>query len=119
METLLQISSLCFFFTFNLHFLWCHNYYVTVCGVCVCMQSLYKKHAVEFLLDVGDTVHAYEERGRSRDPGLSELELEQSALSQMNHVQKIEVLQGERWLPSSLLNDHFSVAILAAETRTF
>lgn len=51
---------------------------------------------MEFLLDVGDTVHAYEERGRSRDPGLSELELEQSALSQMNHVQKIEVLQGER-----------------------
>ena len=92
---------------------------ISLCVVCVCMQLLYKKHAVEFLLDVGDTVHAYEERGRSRDPGLSELELEQSALSQMNHVQKIEVLQGERWLPSSLLNDHFSVAILAAETRTF
>lgn len=58
-------------------------------------QSLYKKEGLEFLLDVGDTVHAYEERGRSRDPGLSEQELEQSALSQMNHVQKIEVMQGQ------------------------
>ncbi|KAK7104795.1 putative E3 ubiquitin-protein ligase UBR7 [Littorina saxatilis] len=64
--------------------------------LCKCDQclSMYKAEGLEFLLETGDSVHAYEERGRGKNPGLTDSEIEQSALSGMSHVQKIEVVQG-------------------------
>jgi hypothetical protein len=50
---------------------------------------------VEFLLDPEDSMLAYEERGRRRNRTPSDTELEQNALAGMNHVQKIEMIQGK------------------------
>ena len=58
---------------------------------------MYKKEEIEFLLDKEDTVGAYEEKGQhDQGQGPSVLEQEQMMLSSMDHVQKIEMIQGER-----------------------
>lgn len=72
--------------------------------LCRCSQCLkmYKEEGVEFLLDKEDTIYEYEERGRRKAATPSESELEQSALASMNHVQKIEVIQGYNKMKTAL-----------------
>ncbi|XP_025090817.1 LOW QUALITY PROTEIN: putative E3 ubiquitin-protein ligase UBR7 [Pomacea canaliculata] len=61
---------------------------------CAECKKLYEEEGVSFLLDPKDTVQAYEERGKMKTPCMSEIDLERRALSQMNRVQQVELLQG-------------------------
>lgn len=72
-----------------------------LCRCARCSKS-YEEEGVQFLLDEADTVHAYEERGRSRMPTVTDSELEQNALSGMNRMQQVEVLQGFQDLKTEL-----------------
>jgi hypothetical protein len=78
-----------YFFVFVLHGLQNIFFWSSPC------QALYKTEGVEFLLDPEDSMLAYEERGRRRNRTPSDTELEQNALAGMNHVQKIEMIQGK------------------------
>ena len=59
-----------------------------------CFQTMYEDKGVSYLLDFNDTVHAYEERGRLKTGPESQDAQEIHALSQMNHIQQVEVIQG-------------------------
>ncbi|KAK7487176.1 hypothetical protein BaRGS_00021671, partial [Batillaria attramentaria] len=72
---------------------WPAGWRAKLCRCAKCM-SMYEEEGVQFLLDDNDTVHAYEERGRSKTPTVTDSELERNALSQMNRIQQVEVLQG-------------------------
>ncbi|XP_041351094.1 putative E3 ubiquitin-protein ligase UBR7 [Gigantopelta aegis] len=74
--------------------------------LCRCPQciGMYENKGVSFLLDVSDTVHAYEERGRLKAGPASRDAQEIEALSQMNRVQQVEVILGYNDLKSELNN---------------
>ena len=61
------------------------------------LQKLYKMEGLLFLLDEDDTISAYQQRSKERPDVPSEEELQQRALSEMNHIQQIEVARGERF----------------------
>ena len=48
-----------------------------------------------FLLDVSDTIHAYEERGKQRVAPLNQYEKGMRVLSGMDRHQQVEVLHGK------------------------
>ena len=54
---------------------------------------MYERLGVSYLLHEGDTIAAYEQIGRSKC-SLSLHEQGMEALSNLNHVQKVELLQG-------------------------
>ncbi|XP_013391546.1 putative E3 ubiquitin-protein ligase UBR7 [Lingula anatina] len=64
--------------------------------LCLCNDctKLYEEKQVPFLPDEGDTVHAYEERGRGKEPGQSQYDRGLNVLSSMGRIQQVEVLRG-------------------------
>jgi len=55
---------------------------------------MYKSQGVTFLMDESDTVTAYEARGAIKEGATSQHDREKQALSSMNRVQQIEMVQG-------------------------
>ncbi|KAH9495027.1 putative E3 ubiquitin-protein ligase ubr7 [Bulinus truncatus] len=65
-----------------------------LCRCKSCME-MYEDKCIEFIIDETDTVHAYEEKGRSRsESDAPATEDVTEALQGMNRVQQIEVVQG-------------------------
>ena len=62
----------------------------------VWFQNLYETDKVEYLLVEGDTVHEYEERGKSVAAGGSSHDRGMEALSSMDRVQQGELLSGKK-----------------------
>ncbi|XP_078001255.1 putative E3 ubiquitin-protein ligase UBR7 [Glandiceps talaboti] len=64
--------------------------------LCVCdkCKKLYEDKDVTFLLDESDTVHHYEQKGKSKQVEGSQYEQGMRAFSGMNRVQQVEVLHG-------------------------
>lgn len=58
---------------------------------------MYKDKTIEFIIDETDTVHSYEEKGRSSSASRASEPVDVTdALKGMNRVQQIEVVQGEQ-----------------------
>ncbi|XP_002737027.2 putative E3 ubiquitin-protein ligase UBR7 [Saccoglossus kowalevskii] len=64
-----------------------------LCTCAECMQLYEEKH-VAFLTDLKDTVHQYEEHGKSKQTDGSQYEQGIRALSNMDRVQQVEVMHG-------------------------
>ncbi|KAL5008060.1 hypothetical protein ScPMuIL_013641 [Solemya velum] len=69
------------------------------CGKCM---TMYREEGVVFLLEEGDTVHAYEERGKARHNTESQYDQGMRALSSMDRIQQVEVIHGYVDLKSEL-----------------
>ncbi|XP_071486994.1 putative E3 ubiquitin-protein ligase UBR7 [Diadema antillarum] len=71
--------------------------------LCSCdeCQAMYARLGVAFLQDGGDTVVAYEERGKVKRKG-SQYDQGMEALSSMNRVQQVEMLHGYQDMKSAL-----------------
>ncbi|KAL8594392.1 hypothetical protein ACOMHN_032979 [Nucella lapillus] len=80
---------------------WQDGWREKLCGCRACV-SMMQGQGLSFLLDVTDTVGAYEEQGRSSAQPISDLEQEQHILSGMGRVQQIEMINGFNNLKSEL-----------------
>ncbi|XP_046545115.1 putative E3 ubiquitin-protein ligase UBR7 [Haliotis rubra] len=69
---------------------------------CVECMTMYKDKEILFLTDDHDTVQSYEERGRQNHVLVSQHDKEVNALSQMNRIQQVELLQGFNDMKSQL-----------------
>ncbi|XP_071079564.1 putative E3 ubiquitin-protein ligase UBR7 [Haliotis cracherodii] len=69
---------------------------------CVECMTMYKDKGILFLTDDHDTVQSYEERGRQNQVPVSQHDKEVSALSQMNRIQQVELIQGFNDMKSQL-----------------
>lgn len=57
-------------------------------------KAKYEASSIAFLLNEDDTVHAYEERGKKKRGTTSDYDEGLKALSSMNRIQQVEVVQG-------------------------
>lgn len=64
-------------------------------SLCRCQSctELYEKHNVSFLPDEADSIAVYESKNKERASEIQQ-EREMKALSSLDHVQKVEVIQG-------------------------
>lgn len=69
---------------------WPEGWRKSLCKCSACIQ-LYKDHAVEFLIDLEDTVHFYEEKGKLKNRE-TDFVRGMRALNSMGHVQKVDAL---------------------------
>ncbi|XP_055878730.1 putative E3 ubiquitin-protein ligase UBR7 [Biomphalaria glabrata] len=70
---------------------------------CTSCMDMYKDKTIEFIIDETDTVHSYEEKGRSSSASRASEPVDVTdALKGMNRVQQIEVVQGFLDLKSEL-----------------
>uniref|UniRef100_A0A2C9M5L8 UBR-type domain-containing protein n=1 Tax=Biomphalaria glabrata TaxID=6526 RepID=A0A2C9M5L8_BIOGL len=70
---------------------------------CTSCMDMYKDKTIEFIIDETDTVHSYEEKGRSSSASRTSEPVDVTdALKGMNRVQQIEVVQGFLDLKSEL-----------------
>lgn len=65
-------------------------------SLCRCQSctELYEKHEVSFLPDEADSIAVYENKNKERASQIRH-EREMRALSSLDHVQKVEVIQGK------------------------
>lgn len=50
---------------------------------------------MEFLLDPEDTIHSYEEQGKSSQSATTQYDQGMSALGRLDHVNQVEAIHGE------------------------
>lgn len=80
---------------------WPTNWRKSLCKCSDCM-ALYKKNKVDFLTDIEDTVLHYQEKGMSRATSEQSHDRDMAALSNLDHVTQIEVIQGYNQLKEKL-----------------
>lgn len=63
-------------------------------NLCKCLQCLnmYDKKKVEFLLDLEDTIHSYEEKGKEKGPKKTMYENQLDALATLPHVNQVNAI---------------------------
>ncbi|OWF55413.1 putative E3 ubiquitin-protein ligase UBR7 [Mizuhopecten yessoensis] len=72
--------------------------------LCVCpnCMEMYKDRGITFVVDESDTVMAYEKRGQDKQTPSSQYDKGLQALSSMDRVQQVEVIQGFNDMKSEL-----------------
>lgn len=63
-------------------------------NLCKCFKciKMYEEHKVEFLTDLEDTTHSYEEKGKEKRPTTSMYEEQLAALATLPHVNQIDAI---------------------------
>lgn len=80
---------------------WCHDWRKKLCKCSTCID-IYKKAKVEFIIDLEDTCHFYEEIGKNKPNQETQYDKGIQALSNMNHTNQIEMIQGYNLLKNRL-----------------
>ncbi|XP_033735374.1 putative E3 ubiquitin-protein ligase UBR7 [Pecten maximus] len=72
--------------------------------LCVCpdCKEMYKDRGISFIIDESDTVTAYEKRGKDKQTPSSQYDKGLQALSSMDRIQQVEVIQGFNDMKSEL-----------------
>lgn len=80
---------------------WPQDWRKFLCQCQDCMK-VYEKEKVKFLLDLEDTVHFYEAKGKKQ--AKSGIEIGMAALSSLDHTRQIEAITGYNQMKSRLMN---------------
>ncbi|CAM1292461.1 UBR7 (predicted) [Pycnogonum litorale] len=80
---------------------WSYNWRQKLCTCSEC-KKLYEDHKITFLLDPEDTVHAYEEQGKSSQTNSTQYDRGMSALKKMDRVKQVEAIHGYNQMKTAL-----------------